>query len=134
VGNIGNPAVIEVPKGSPPEILKQPKQPATPPPSSNRPTPPAQLQDVGTTTSRITVTLPADATLFVDNVKCPITSAVRSFTTPAMNANQLYYYTMRVEVQRGGETISETQRITITPGREVSVDFNNYGAIASVAR
>jgi uncharacterized protein (TIGR03000 family) len=43
--------------------------------------------------AKITVTLPANATLYVDNVLCPLTSATRTFATPKLQSGQKYYYT-----------------------------------------
>src|SRR5262245_28498571 len=55
-------------------------------------TPPASsTNDV----ARITVRLPADAKLFVDNAECPLTSAVRTFATPKLEQGKKYYYTLR---------------------------------------
>jgi uncharacterized protein (TIGR03000 family) len=85
-------------------------------------------------TSRVTVTLPSDARLWVENVECPLTSSIRSFDTPPLNANQKYYYNLKVEVARDGRKVSETQRVVITPGQEARVDFNSSGLIGTVAR
>ena len=74
--------------------------------------------------SRVTVLVPANARLWVDNVECPLTSAVRSFDTPALNDNQKYVYNLRMEVVRDGQTVVQTQRAIITPGQPVQVDFN----------
>jgi uncharacterized protein (TIGR03000 family) len=86
-----------------------------------------------TQTARVVVTLPTDARLWVENVECPLTSAVRSFNTPPLNSNQRYSYNLKVEVVRDGQTVSETQRVVITPGQESRVDFNNT-AVGTAAR
>ena len=83
--------------------------------------------------SRVTVVLPADAKLWVDNVECPLTSNVRSFDTPNLNANQQYVYNLRMEVVRNGQTVVQNQRAIITPGQPVQVDFNQ-GAVATASR
>lgn len=82
-------------------------------------------------TSRVTVNLPGDARLWVDGVECPLTSATRSFDTPALNVGQRYFYNMRIEVVRNGERITDSQRVVIVPGEAVRVDFNNARSIAS---
>ena len=84
--------------------------------------------------ARVTVLVPAQARLWVDQVECPLTSSVRSFNTPPLNANQQYFYNLKVEVARDGRTISETQRVLLTPGQETRVDFNNVGALRTVSR
>lgn len=83
---------------------------------------------------RITVNLPEDARLWVDHVECPLTSSVRSFRTQPLNGNQQYFYDLKVELTRDGRTISQTQRVVITPGHEVRVDFTKVGAVNTVSR
>jgi uncharacterized protein (TIGR03000 family) len=85
-------------------------------------------------TARVTVELPSDAKMWVDNVPCPLTSGTRSFATPALAGNQQYYYNLKVEIVRDGRTISETQRIVLTPGQETRVDFNNSAVIGTASR
>jgi uncharacterized protein (TIGR03000 family) len=77
-----------------------------------------------TAVSRVTVTLPSDARLWIDNVECPLTSSVRSFNTPALNTNQSYAYNLTMEVMRNGQPMRESQRVLIIPGQEVRVNFN----------
>jgi uncharacterized protein (TIGR03000 family) len=85
--------------------------------------------------ARVTVTLPSDARLWVDSVECPLTSGVRSFNTPELVAGQRYVYNIRAEIVREGRTITETQRVVLTPGTESRVDFStNGGAVATASR
>jgi len=86
------------------------------------------------TIARVTVTLPSDARLWVDNVECPLTSAVRSFSTPALDANQRYYYNVTMQVVRSGQTLRETQRVLVVPGQDVNVAFSGENASATAAR
>lgn len=74
--------------------------------------------------ARITVNLPAEAKLYVDNVACPLTSNVRSFNTPALQPGQKYYYTLKMELERDGVTSSQQQRVFIAAGQQINVDFN----------
>ena len=102
---------------------------------SNQPMaiPTAQLP-TAPTPARVTVVLPAEARLWVDQVECPLTSGVRSFTTPALNPNQQYFYTLRVEMARDGRTVTDSQRVLLTPGQETRVDFNGQNTQRVVAR
>ena len=84
--------------------------------------------------ARITVNVPADARLWVDHVECPLTSAVRSFDTPALEPGQTYAYTMTVEVNRDGQTVRDSQRVRVTAGQQVNVDFTTVGGIATASR
>jgi uncharacterized protein (TIGR03000 family) len=84
--------------------------------------------------TRVTVTLPSTARLWVENVECPLTSSVRTFSTPPLNANQQYVYNLKVELVRDGRTVSETQRVIITPGQDARVDFNSSNVVGTASR
>jgi uncharacterized protein (TIGR03000 family) len=75
--------------------------------------------------ARITVQLPADAKLFVDNTPCPLKSDRRSFQTPALEQGRKYYYTLRMEVERDGQTMVRSQRVVMTAGQEVNVQLGD---------
>ena len=84
-------------------------------------------------TSRVTIVLPTDARLWVENVECPLTSSVRSFDTPPLDGSQQYVYNIKMEVMRDGQLVSQTQRAIITPGQSVRVDFN-ASAVSTASR
>jgi uncharacterized protein (TIGR03000 family) len=84
--------------------------------------------------ARVTVRLPAEARLWVEGEACPLTSATRSFLTPQLQPGQQYAYTMRAEVVRDGQTISQTRRVVIAAGREVDVTFSNFTPAAVTQR
>ena len=84
-------------------------------------------------TSRVTVLVPSDARLWIENVECPLTSSVRSFNTPPLSGNQQYVYNIKMEVVRDGRTVSQSQRAVITPGQPVQVDFN-AGVLTTASR
>ncbi|HYV37257.1 MAG TPA: TIGR03000 domain-containing protein [Gemmataceae bacterium] len=75
------------------------------------------------TVAKVTVRLPADAKLFIDDISCPLTSETRSFDTPNLKPGQKYYYMVRAEVVRGGQKVQETQRVVLEAGQQVSVTF-----------
>jgi uncharacterized protein (TIGR03000 family) len=76
--------------------------------------------------AHLTVRLPEDARLYIDGTFCPLTSATRSFNTPTLEANREYYYNLRAEITRGGQTRAEIQRVVVAPGRRVTVEFKNF--------
>ncbi len=84
-----------------------------------------------TQTARITVSLPSNARLWVDNVKCPLVSGQRSFNTPALNPGTEYFYTLRMEVDRDGQVVSENRRVFVAAGRSISVDFNTPATVTA---
>ena len=81
--------------------------------------------------ARVTVRLPEDARLFVDDVLCPLTSGERTFTTPPLEAGRAYYYTLKAEVVRDGRTQRTSRRIDVEAGKELTVEFKDLPAQAA---
>jgi uncharacterized protein (TIGR03000 family) len=76
------------------------------------------------TTSRVTVSLPSGARLWVENVELSVTSTKYSFNTPPLDPSRKYVYNMKLSVVHEGQTVTEEQRVMITPGQEARVDFD----------
>jgi uncharacterized protein (TIGR03000 family) len=72
----------------------------------------------------VTIKLPAQARLWVDQVPCPLEGTVRSFDTPVLQPGQRYFYTLRIEVERDGQRVEESRRVPFAAGQRVEVDFN----------
>jgi uncharacterized protein (TIGR03000 family) len=102
-------------------IIQQPAPAARPPARETAPAPQKGRYEETSTTARVTIALPADARLWVDNVVCP----VRSFTTPQLEPGRKYFYTLRAELVRDGRTVAETRRIIVSAGQETNVSFND---------
>jgi uncharacterized protein (TIGR03000 family) len=92
------------------------------------------VQDAAEAPARVTVKLPADARLFVDDVACPLTSAERTFETPRLEAGRRYFYNMRAEVVRDGQTRTQSKRVEVQAGLPVSVTFSDLGAVQAASR
>jgi uncharacterized protein (TIGR03000 family) len=84
--------------------------------------------------ARVTVKLPPDARLWVDQVECPLTSAERSFNTPVLTPGQTYYYTLKMQIQRRGAPVTDSQRVLVSAGRNVTVTFQNPEPITTAQR
>jgi uncharacterized protein (TIGR03000 family) len=84
--------------------------------------------------ANVVVRLPADARLYINGVVCPLTSSTRSFDTPELQPGKSYYYTMKAELTRDGQTRSESQRVEVLAGKKVTVEFNKLPAEAAAAR
>jgi len=95
--------------------------------------PPPPLKETAAAPARLTVQLPADAKLWVDTAACPLTSDTRSFNTPSLEPGRQYYYTLRMEVERDGQTLSMSRRVFVGAGQNVRVDLNNLNT-ATVRR
>jgi uncharacterized protein (TIGR03000 family) len=70
------------------------------------------------------VQLPADAQLWVNDKSCPLASSTRTFDTPELQPGRSYFYTLRAQVQREGRAVTQTRRVDVAAGREVSVRFD----------
>lgn len=80
----------------------------------------------------IHIELPEDAKLYVDGQLMRSTTGKRVFQTPALAVGQNYFYDLRIEIQRQGRTVADTQRVLITPGEETSVAFRDPSARTNV--
>lgn len=84
--------------------------------------------------ARVTVRLPSDARLWVDSVYCPLTSSERSFNTPNLQKGKQYFYNLRMETTQAGQTVSQTRRVALEAGQQVTVDFRTPDTTTSVRR
>ena len=72
---------------------------------------------------RLVVELPTDAKLFIDDQPMKTQAARRVFQTPPLQPGQTYYYILRAELTRNGQTARETVRVLIRPGEEAHATF-----------
>src|SRR5262249_47349894 len=79
----------------------------------------------GGTSAHVSVKLPADARLFVDDDPCPLPGAARALDTPDLQPGVTYKYTIRAEVTRDGKTVKQSKRVTVKAGEETVVDFGD---------
>jgi uncharacterized protein (TIGR03000 family) len=84
--------------------------------------------------AKVTVELPSDAKLYVDDVACPLTSATRSFQTPKLDPGQKYAYTLRAEVVRDGKTVAKVRKVEMYAGSSVSVKFEDLEPLQAASR
>lgn len=90
--------------------------------------------DTSASVATVVVNLPADATLFVDGDKVPMTSSTRSFRTPQLQAGRDYFYTMKVEAVRNGEKVEKTSRLIVRAGETARADFGDLSDAVAVTR
>lgn len=76
-----------------------------------------------TTQARITVRLPAEARLYVDDVLHKSTGTERVLTTPALEPGSRYSYMLKAEVTANGLTQTATRKVTFQAGEQPTVDF-----------
>ncbi len=75
----------------------------------------------------IVVSLPTEAKLTIDDNATSSTSERRVFVSPALEAGQEYYYTLKAEVK--GEV--RTERVAVRAGQEVNVKIEFPSSVAS---
>jgi uncharacterized protein (TIGR03000 family) len=104
------------------------KPEVTPPPVEKK-----KITDDQEARVRVRIDVPEDAKLYVDGQLMRSTSARRVFQTPTLQVGRVYFYDVRVEIERNGQTMSDAQRLIIRPGQEASLSFANLEqrAIAS---
>jgi uncharacterized protein (TIGR03000 family) len=69
------------------------------------------------------VSLPAEAKLSVDGFVTRSTSAVRTFSSPALERGQDYVYTLTAEVVRDGKTLRASKDVTVRAGESLNVSL-----------
>jgi uncharacterized protein (TIGR03000 family) len=85
-------------------------------------------ETMGPTHATLVVELPANATLFIDNMPVKATAGVQTFNTPALEPGKAYFYQVRIERSRDGQPVSETRRIIVRAGQVIRADFNNVAS------
>jgi uncharacterized protein (TIGR03000 family) len=104
------------------------------PPSGDQELPPPKQtkpKSKESTRASLTVQLPADAKLFVDGQATRTTSATRHFVTPPLLPGQAYFYDLRAEVVREGQTVSLSRRVVVRPGESVNTSFTELQGSAT---
>lgn len=79
----------------------------------------------------IIVSLPADATLKIDDEATASTGSTRVFSTPALDAGKAYTYTLTAQVNRDGKAVSFSREVTVAAGQQVKVTMEAPEAVAS---
>jgi uncharacterized protein (TIGR03000 family) len=78
------------------------------------------------------VTLPADATLTIDNTPTPAsTETVRAFQSPSIAMGKNYEYTLTAQAVRDGKAVEVTRKVTVRAGEETRVELDLPVRVAS---
>jgi uncharacterized protein (TIGR03000 family) len=85
------------------------------------------------TSARLTINVPADATVLIDERPTTTTSSQRTFATPALEQGYRYHYTVRAEVVRNGTVFTGTQRVSFGAGDQVRVNFSERDMTSTAA-
>lgn len=75
--------------------------------------------------AKLQIELPANASLFIDDMPVKAAEGVQTFDIPALEPDKDHFYIVRVEMMRDGQPISETRRIIVRAGRIARADFKD---------
>jgi uncharacterized protein (TIGR03000 family) len=75
------------------------------------------------TRAKLLIKLPANAKLFIDDMPVKTALGVQLLDTPALEPDKVYFYTVRIEVMRDSQPLSETRRILIRAGQVARLEF-----------
>jgi uncharacterized protein (TIGR03000 family) len=70
-----------------------------------------------------TVSLPADAQLWIGNKLTTATGSVRTFSSPPLRPGSQYSYDIVASWYENGEEVTQTQTVEVTPGAHIKVHF-----------
>ena len=90
--------------------------------SYSSPASPAQAD----TPAQVTAKVPADAELWFDGTettRTTLTGAVREFHTPPLTPGTQYTYDVRARWHENGREVTQTQKVLVSAGAHVRVDF-----------
>lgn len=73
----------------------------------------------------VVVKVPANAKVYIDDNLMHSTSAERTFTSPALETGQSYYYTIRVVTEKDGKEVADVRQVTVRGGEVSRLDFDN---------
>lgn len=72
----------------------------------------------------VTINVPNDAVVFVNDVRTTATGSSRSFVSFGLTEGNEYDYVIRAEVTRNGQKHVETQVVTLKAGEQDSISFS----------
>jgi uncharacterized protein (TIGR03000 family) len=85
--------------------------------------PPATATAPSDRSAHVTVNVPADARLWFDDTATTATGPVRQFDSPPLTPGTRYSYEVRAGWTENGREVTQTQKVAVTAGAHVRVDF-----------
>jgi uncharacterized protein (TIGR03000 family) len=72
----------------------------------------------------IVVSLPAEAKLLIDDAATTSNSSLRVFASPSLEPGKDFYYTLKGELVRDGQTITTSQFVKVRAGEETRIQLD----------
>jgi uncharacterized protein (TIGR03000 family) len=88
------------------------------------PTTRARIASAAGNSAMLTISVPADAKVFVNDRATTSIGANRSYVSRNLQPGARYTYRVRVEFSRDGQPVSEEQTVKLTAGQSQSLAFN----------
>jgi len=84
--------------------------------------------------SSVTVIVPSDAKLIVDQVANEMTGTKREFRTPELPKGREFQYNFRAEIVRDGKKEAQTQVVIFKAGEPIKIDFTDMDIVRTVSK
>lgn len=75
------------------------------------------------TRAHLVLRVPADADLWFNGMKISAEGTVRKFASPPLVPGHRYFYEIRAEWHKNGQTITRTREVSVKAGAHIDVDF-----------
>lgn len=107
------------------EVQSVPMDESAPTPPADAPAPPAEgdMTNLDKSSMMLSVSVPEDAKVFVNNRLTSSTGTVRRFISRGLDPNATYTYEVRAEVIRNGQTETDTKTIKVGGGQVADLAF-----------
>jgi uncharacterized protein (TIGR03000 family) len=73
--------------------------------------------------AEVSMTLPADATLWAQGLQITGSGATREFHSPTLESGHRYTYDFQASWEENGHTVTQSQKVIVTAGAHVQVHF-----------
>jgi uncharacterized protein (TIGR03000 family) len=74
-------------------------------------------------TAQVTVSAPADATIWFNGTKMSSAGSVRQYASPSLTPGNQYTYEVQARWNENGHEVTQTQRVHVSAGAHVNVNF-----------
>jgi uncharacterized protein (TIGR03000 family) len=87
----------------------------------------------GGNAARVTVRVPPDAQIWVENQATKLTGGVRNFVSPRLTPGREYIYDIRAVWQQDGHAVEQARQVAVHAGAKITVDFTQPTAVQPAA-
>ena len=108
-------------------------------PAESQPTPaePTMIEpsaSLNRSTVKLAVSVPENATVFVNDYKTKSTGAVREFVSHNLSSGSTYTYNLKVQFDRDGQLVTENKSVTLRSGESTVLEFGQGNAAVASSK